>query len=145
MGTFDVTLPVSQPPVFPPRCVVCEAENPNELVDLSFLGGNLWGNTTNKVNGVPACKGCASGLRRYHRWLKVSYYILPLVGVILAFVLKVPIFVRILIAIGFAVGPGILSLIFPPSFGLTLTGGAANFEFKSKVVADEFAERNSEV
>jgi hypothetical protein len=95
MATFDVTLYSTKPLIFPPRCVVCEAKNPDGLIRLSILGAKTpsylkmavdkaldldadpkyyGSNTLNKIEGIPACKGCESGLKRYHRLLKFAYY-----------------------------------------------------------------------
>lgn len=134
--------------------MACQAENPDGLIKLSFLGadtgpGLYIGNTTNKAEGIPACKGCASGLRRYNRWLKVATYTSSIPGLILwvlakESVVKIPTFVAILLVIAGVVLPVIISQIFSPSFGATFLNDQATFEFKSKTVADEFMALNSE-
>lgn len=148
MATFDVTLPASQPPVFPPRCVFCEAKNPDAQIQLSFLGSNTWGNTINKVKGIPVCKGCAGGLRRRHRFQMTATYVSWIAGGLLAalavHLLDVSLFVMMPAIVGLVAVPVIITLIFPPSFDTTFRNDAANFEFKSKTVADEFMELNSE-
>jgi hypothetical protein len=155
-ATFDVTLPASQPIVFPPRCVVCEAKNPDERIQLSFLGSNTWGNTLykvrgntlNKVKGIPVCKGCAGGLRWHHRFQMTATYVfciaVGLLAALSAILLDVSLFVMMPAIVGFVALPVIITLIFPPSFDATFKDGIANFEFKSKTVADEFMELNSE-
>ncbi len=40
MATFDVTLPITKPVVFPSRCVVCEKANPDGTIKLSILGAS---------------------------------------------------------------------------------------------------------
>ncbi len=103
MATFDVTLPNAQHVVFPNRCVVCEKPNPDGLIKLSFIGiktgsaidkaidGAVYhdfgakrygSNTSNKIDGIPACNGCASGLKWYHRLLKFAYYTAWIPGII---------------------------------------------------------------
>ncbi len=148
MATFDVTLPNSQPPVFPPRCVVCEAKNPDERIQLSFLGSNIWGNTLNKVKGIPVCKGCAGGLRWHHRFQMTATYVFCIAGGLLAalaaHLLDVSLYVMMPAIVCFVAVPIIITMIFPPSFDATFRNDAANFEFKSKIVADEFMELNSE-
>ncbi len=164
MGTFDITLPANKAVVFPPRCVVCEKKNPDGIIKVSFLGiktmplltmatdeavfGNVdpkyyGGNTSNKVNGIPACKGCASGLKWYHRLLKFGYYTGWIPGMILL-LLGVPTFVSVTVVILGALSPGVLTLIFPPSFGASFWDDKANFEFKSETTAKEFLALNSE-
>ncbi len=149
MATFDVTLPDSQPPVFPPRCVVCEAKNPDAQLQLSFLGSNTWGNTLNKVKGIPVCKGCAGGLRRRHRYQMAGYLVLfgtcGILAAVAAHLLDVSLFAMLVVFICIAAVPAILiTMIFPQPFDAVFAGDAATFEFKSKIVADEFMELNSE-
>ena len=154
---------MTKPVVFPPRCVVCEAKNPDGLIALSFLGAtttplfevasdNLVGtdvarvhstNTNNKIDGTPACKGCASGLKRYHFLLKFAMYTAWIPGLILLVVLKAPTFVKVMILLAFVLAPPLYSILFPPSFGATFVNDKATFEFKSKMVADEFRQLNA--
>ncbi len=164
MGTFDITLPNTQKAIFPPLCVVCEKKNPDGIIKLSFLGikttplltfavneavsGDVdrnyyGGNISSKIEGIPACKGCSSGLKWYHRLLKFGYYTAWLPGVGLIF-LGVPTFVSVTVVILGAISPGVLTLIFPPSFGASFLDRQANFEFKSHLVATEFLKLNSE-
>ena len=164
MGTFDITLPNNKAVVFPPRCVVCEKQNPDGLIKLSFLGiktaplltiavdkavfdnvdPKYYGsNTTNRIEGIPACKGCVSSLKWYHRLLKLGYYTGWIPGVILVF-LGLPTFICVTVVILGAISPGVLTLIFPPSFGASFWDNNANFEFKSETVASEFLQLNSE-
>lgn len=158
MKTFDITLPLNKAVVFPPRCVVCEKKNPDGVIKLSFLGvkttpllamavdemidddaaGRYYGgNTSNKIEGIPACRGCVSGLKWYHRLLKFGYYTGWIPGLILL-LLGVPTFVSVAAVIAGAISPGILTLIFPPSFGASFWDDKANFEFRSNAVAAEF-------
>lgn len=164
MGTFDVVLPAAQAAIFPARCVVCEKPNPDGVVKLSFLGikttplvtmavdkavyGDVdpkyyGSNTSNKIEGIPACKGCASSLKWYHRRLKFGYYTGWLPGVGLIF-LGLPTWISVAVVVLGACSPGILTLMFPPSFGASFIDDKANFEFKSKLVAEEFLQLNSE-
>ena len=164
MGTYDITLPVTKAVVFPPRCVVCEAKNPDGLIKLSFLGiktapmmematDKLMGwevdpkyygsNTLNKIDGIPACKSCASGLKWYHRLLKFAYYTAWLPAMPLFF-LHIPVFVTTIVMILCAISPGVFTLLVPPSFGASYWDNKANFEFKSKTVAEEFLQLNAE-
>jgi hypothetical protein len=164
MRTFDVTLSSKKRIVFPPRCVVCEAENPAGKLSLSFLGATspsvstmavdvaldnfdpkyYGSNTSNEVGDIPACEKCAAGLKWYHRCLKLAYYTAWIPGLIFLLAVPAPIFVNILIFFVVVISPGILTLIFPPSFGATFMDNTANFEFKSKIVADEFLRLNPE-
>jgi hypothetical protein len=164
MGTFDITLPNTQKAVFPPLCVVCEKKNPDSVIKLSFLGVNTTpsvmmavdeavygdvdprysgGNTSNRIEGIPACKGCSSGLKWYHRLLKFGYYTGWLPGVGLIF-LGVPTWISVAVCVIGACSPGVYTLMFPPSFGASFLDTQANFEFKSYLVATEFLRLNSE-
>lgn len=164
MKTFDITLPANKTVIFPPRCVVCEAKNPDGMIKLSFLGISTTpmlamatdqalglnvdpkyygGNTTTQINGIPACKSCVSSLKWYHRLLKFGYYTGWLPGVGLIF-LGLPVWISVTVVILGAISPGVLTLIFPPSFGASFWDNKANFEFKSQTVAQEFLQLNSE-
>ena len=165
MGTFDVTLPINKRVVFPARCVVCEKANPDGMIKLSILGANstsltefavdtalfgldgqpryVGGNSLNKIKGIPACKSCASGLKWYHRLLKIGYYTAWFPPMLLLLT-PVPIFITITLVIVCAMSPGIFTLVFPPTFGASFFNGKANFEFKSKLVADEFLALNAD-
>jgi len=164
MGTFDITLPTNKAVVFPPRCVVCEAKNPDGVIKLSFLGiktGSVLematdysldmmtdmkyygSNTTSKIDGIPACKGCSSSLKLYHRLLKFAYYTAWIPGLILI-LLGLPIIISMPFLILCAISPGIFTLMFPPSFGASFWDNKANFEFKSQTVAEEFLRLNGE-
>ena len=163
MKTFDITLPTAKTVVFPPRCVVCEKKNPDALIKLSFLGikttpllamatdnaldldvdAKYYGsNTSSKIEGIPACKSCASGLKWYHRLLKFAYYTAWIPGLIPLF-LGFPTFVSVPFMILCAISPGVLTLMFPPSFGASFWDDKANFEFKSETVANEFLQLNA--
>jgi len=164
MGTFDITLPTTKAVVFPSRCVVCEKQNPDGFIKLSFLGikttpllamavdeavyGDVdpkyyGSNTTNKIEGIPACKGCVSGLKWYHRLLKFGYYTAWIPGMI-PILLSFPLIVSMPFMILCAISPGVFTLMFPPSFGASFWDDKANFEFKSQTVAKEFLELNSD-
>lgn len=160
MSTFDVTLPATQPVVFPRWCVVCEAENPDDVMKLSFLGAqtilketdspvvgaidalSYGGNKLDKIDGVPVCKRCAPRLKLYHLWLKIGYYVMPVLGFIPIFFLHAPLIIGIPFLIACALSPGVFTLLVPPAFGATFFEGKANYEFRSKKVADEFAGLN---
>ena len=163
MGIFDITLPNAQQVVFPSRCVVCERKDPNGFIQLSFLGASsqplllmatdaalgmsvdpkyYGGNTTSTVDGIPACKGCVSGLKWYHRLLKFGYYTAWIPGIIPLLFFHMSSIITIPFLIACAISPGIITLIFPPSFGATFFNGKANFEFRSQTVADEFMRLN---
>lgn len=110
MGTFDVSVPAGQPIVFAPRCVACEKLNPDGKIGISILGANTAPvsvlasdaildtnlqkvyntNTLNKIDGIPACKSCASALKRYHFFYKFAQYTAWLPGVGLIFLQKTP-------------------------------------------------------
>jgi hypothetical protein len=165
MATFDITLPINKTVVFPPRCVVCEAKNPDGLIKLSFLGikttpvmamavdysldmmadMKYYGmNSSNQIAGIPACKGCAAGLKWYHRLLKFAYYTAWIPGLVPLVVFRAPTIISVPFLILCALAPGIFTLMFPPSFGASFWDNKANFEFKSKTVAEEFLRLNSD-
>lgn len=164
MATFDVTLPINKQVVFPPRCVVCEKTNPDGAIKLSILGANSSSvldlaiqsgvfdnidqktgasNSLNKIDGIPACKSCASGLKWYHRGLKFAYYTAWIPGII-PLVLGVSTIISIPFLIVCAIAPGIFTLLFPPSFGASFWDDKANFEFKSQTIAEEFLQLNGD-
>ena len=164
MGTYDVTLPDAQKVVFPPLCVVCERKEPEDFIELSFLGATTTpvllmatdsalgfdvdpkyygSNTTNTLRGIPACRSCVSRLKWYHRLLKFGYYTAWIPGIVPLVFLHVSTLISIPFLIACAIAPGILTLVFPPSFGATFFNGKANFEFKSPVVADAFMRLNA--
>lgn len=165
MGTFDVALPAGKQVVFPALCVVCEKPNPDGFIKLSFLGAQsssmteiavdkalgmdvdpkYYGgtNTLNKVEGIPACSGCSSSLKWYHRLLKFGYYTAWIPAMPLFF-LHLPVFVTVTITILAAISPGVFTLMFPPAFGTSFYNGKANFEFKSRRIAEEFYRLNED-
>jgi len=165
MGTHDILIAANMRPRFPSICVVCEKNDPNSTMELSILGadtgslaenaadlaigstvsGAAGGNTSTRIEGIPVCSGCESRLKWYHRLLKLATYTiwLPALGIML--VMPGPMWIRVIIFLGFVVAPPILSMIFPPAFGATIINGNANFEFKSKRLALEFAHLNGVV
>lgn len=164
MRTYDVTLSNRQQVIFPSRCVVCEKKDPDAFIELSFLGirtsaplltaaadaalpGNLdpkyySSNTSNQIQGIPACGTCSSGLKWYHRRLQIGYYTAWIPGIV-PLMLGVPMIFSIPFLLLCASAPGILTLLFPPSFGASFWNENANFEFKSETVAKEFDELNA--
>ena len=139
--------------------MVCEKPNPNgeislsilgantqslavEVTDLAFMGRAYGTNTSHKVKSIPACKSCASSLKWYHRILKFATYTAWIPGIILLLILPGPTFLKAIILIACVIAPPVLSMIFPPAFGATFLNGKANFEFKSKKIADEFRRLN---
>ena len=164
MGTFDITLPVRQRAIFPPLCVVCEKPNPNSTMEISILGANTGSvtedvvdnvvdigvgsaasnNTNTKFEGIPVCSGCESRLKWYHRLLKFATYTIWLPALAIMLLMPGAMFIRVVIFLAIIVAPPILSMIFPPAFGATIVSGNANYEFKSKGVAEEFVSLNIE-
>ena len=159
MATHDVVLPSNKKVVFPSICVVCEKPHPDSHLELSLLGaktepillqatglaleGNTYGtNTNNEIKGIPACRGCLSGLKWYHRRLKFATYTAWLPGLLLMLALPLPTWLGVIILLAFVVAPPILSIIFPPAFGATFLNDKATFEFKSEKVANEFRQLN---
>lgn len=162
MGSFDIVMPTSRKPAFPPICVVCEKQDPNSTMDLSILGANIGSltesvvdatldvdagsaassNTTTHITGIPVCSGCESRLKWYHRLLKFATYTIWLPALGLMLFMPGPMWIRIIIFIAIIIAPPILSMIFPPAFGATIINGTMNFEFGSERIARKFAEFN---
>jgi hypothetical protein len=165
MGSFDVAFPAGKKIVFAPICVVCQKPNPDSTLKLSFLSANAGseslgemaidealgfdpsyystGNSLKKVNGIPACHSCVSGLRWYHRILKFAMYTAWIPGVVLIFLQKTPVWFDVIFLLACVVTPPIISMLYPPAFGATFSGGVANFEFKSENVARQFMTINN--
>ncbi len=147
MGTFDVSLPADQPITFAPRCVVCEKPNPDEKISLSIVGADAEHfasvNTLNKIDGIPVCKACAPALQHYNFLYKLAQYTLVLPPIALFVFNKTPLWLNILLLIAAVVAAPLYSVISPPAFGATFLNDKATFEFKSKLVADEFAQLNN--
>ena len=162
MGTYDVSLPADKKLVFPPTCVVCEKPNPDGEISLSILGANtqslivevtdiaLLGrtygtNSSNAINGIPACKSCQSSLTWYHRIYKFFQYTGWIPAILLLFLVTTKMYIVIPVLLFGVIAPPILSMIFPPAFGATFLNNKANFEFKSQKIADEFKRLNGVV
>ena len=159
MGTFDISLPIDQKIIFPPTCVVCEKPNPDGEISLSILGANTQSialevaglavagrtynlNTSNAINGIPACHRCQSGLKWYHRIYKFFQYTGWLPAILLLFLVTTKMYLVIPVLLFGVIAPPILSMIFPTAFGATFLNGKANFEFKSNKNATEFKRHN---
>lgn len=162
MGTYDIGLPIKQKAVFPPICVACETPNPNSSMEISVLGSDTGsvssnvadlafgtsisnataGNKTVHFKGVQVCSGCESRLKWYHRILKLATYTIWLPGLLIFLVLPTPIWFNAILFVLVIISPAILSMIFPPAFGATVLNGNSNFEFRSKVVYEEFLKLN---
>lgn len=156
--THDVSISPNQKIVFPVMCVCCEQENPDSVVELSFVEANLpsliemgsfaLGNTyhdaspSHTIKGVPACRECAKRLKSHHRWLKGISYLSWSLGVILAIVLPLSIWWKIGVLILFLILPGIISVIYPPAFDATITKDKITFHFLSQKFADEMIRVN---
>jgi hypothetical protein len=162
MGTFDIGLALRKKPIFPDICVACEKPNPGHTMEISVLGADTGSltenvvdglldtsvgsaasnNKTKRIKGITVCKGCESKLKWYHRLLKLATYTIWLPALGLFLVMPGPMVVRVILFIAIIIAPPILSMIFPPAFGATILNGNANYEFRSKVVADEFMKLN---
>jgi hypothetical protein len=156
--THDITLPLNQKIIFPAICVVCEKENPDSKVELSFLESKFSAfeattslltastyhveNPSHSVKGVPACKECAQRLKSHHRWLKIISYASWSLGIVLAIFLPIEIWIKIIIFALFLILPGFVSVIFPTAFNLTISKDMMTFEFTSKKIADKFRKLN---
>jgi len=156
--THDISLPIQQKIIFPAICVVCEKPNPDSEVELSFLESKfstfeaassvLTGSTYHVHNpshifkGVPACKECAEKLKSHHRWLKVISYVSWILGTALAIFLLISVLLKVVTFIIFLILPGIISVVFPPAFDVTISKNLVTFQFTSQKFADEFRKIN---
>jgi hypothetical protein len=156
--TYDIIRPRQHQPIFAPRCVVCERENPTSSARVSVLvadsGPSLvevlvdtttkaQKNTTITLN-VPTCPGCKPKLEHWHRNMQIAQYLGAFGGVaLLAWMLTLGQFWlgMIFLAAGVLL-PVVAALRWPPAFGLTGMGGQISYEFTSQRCSEEFSTLN---
>lgn len=160
--THDISLPYHQTPIFPSRCVVCEALNPDAIAELKVvIASPPQGLTEDVVNAVldtpnrgsnnvrltlkPAvCRQCKKSLKQYHFWKQIWQYLGPLLGVAVfgIFIMKHLTYIGVAGLIVGIVLPVAYELIYPPAINATGIGKNVNYEFRSQLCAQEFAQLN---
>jgi hypothetical protein len=156
--THDIQISTNQKFTFPAICVVCEKPNPERHAELTFFehkfsafeaASTIATQTTyhveqpsHNVRGVPVCSECAQKLKSHHTWLKIISYASWITGTALAIFLPIEIWWKAAVLIAFLFLPGIISVIFPPAFNLTISKGTMTFEFTSETFANEFKKLN---
>jgi len=162
--THDVALPYNKTPTFPPRCVVCETPNPGTIAELKIvvaapsqglaedLADAALG-TSNRFSGntritlkPPVCPQCKPGLKQYHFWKQIWQYLGPLTGVALfgLFAMKGLVLIGGVALTAGIVLPVAYELVYPPAVSATGMGRKINYEFRSQLCAQEFAELNQD-
>jgi len=162
--THDITLPYHKNPQFPPRCVVCEALNPDaiaevkvtiaiqrqgltaDLVDAVLDTPNRYSNNTRITLKPAVCHQCRQGLKQYHFWKQIWQYLGPLLGVAL-FALFISIHLTYLGVAALSAGivlPVAYELVFPGAISATGSGRNVIYEFRSQLCAQEFAQLNQD-
>lgn len=163
MPTHDIALPAARRPVFPRRCVVCDAADPGHLAAISVLGATsspgltaaaeatLLGRLSAGGNGrtrlsVPACRPCARRLEGRHLVKSFATYAS---GLGCAAIVAVSVFVWNSVWLGVALGLAVLiapvawEMIHPPAFTITPRGDTVLYEFRSAICAREFKAANA--
>lgn len=160
--SHDVPLPISQPPRFPDRCIVCEAPGPGGKATVRFLGDHRtqsWGmdlidmaaGITPGSSGVqmvtlepPACPRCARQASRKSLAIVVAKYVGALAGVagFVALAAIGWIYVGFVPLAAGLILPVVWELTNPPPLGATMTGDRVIYEFRSARCAQEFAALN---
>lgn len=163
MATHDVTLPGSTRALFPPRCVVCEREHPGHETEVTVTGADpgpvltdaalqamgqqaLQGTNLRFTVRVPACPGCARGLRWRHFLKAAALYGGALGGVVWLVLAIMWWDSKVLGILGLIVGiaePVLWELFRPPPFTTTPAHGKVTYEFRSERCAREFADLNA--
>lgn len=157
--THDIVIPLEKKIVFPALCVVCEKENPDSEVELSFLESQfsaseaastvLTGSTyhvepsVHDYHNIPACKACAGRLRSHHLRLKIINYTLWTLSVVLAIFLPVSLLWKAVVFLFFLILPVIIGLIYPPAIDASISKEIATFQFTSQKFAEEFRSLNA--
>ncbi len=159
MPTHDIALPAARRPVFPRRCVVCDAADPGHLATVSVLGASAagaaettllakvaaGGNARTRIS-VPACRPCARRLERRHLVKSFATYAS---GLGCAAIVAVSVFVWGSVWLGLALGlaaliaPVAWEMLDPPAFTITPRGDTVLYEFRSAACAREFAAANA--
>ena len=160
--TYDIALPAHQKVFFPPRCVVCETPNPGTIAELKIIialqqqglaeelvdaaVGTPRIGSNQRLTITPAvCQQCKQGLKQYHFWKQIWQYLGPFLGVALGvfcLVKNLPVIVALGAILTGVVLPVAYELTYPPAFSVTGIGKNINYEFRSQLCAQEFAELN---
>ena len=156
MAKWDVKIPKSRAPKFPPICVGCAgAPTTTVKVQQDAIGwwslvrfGNIYGVATGRRVDVPACDACARRLRWELRRREVIQWALAIATVMIGFWLFAGwdgMMKRIAI-LGLVVVVAIPYLVwdqlYPPTVDITVTDSNITFHFADRAYADQFASEN---
>lgn len=154
--SYDVKLPKSDTPSFPPACVQC-GESPTTHVKIreDAIGwwslvrfGWVFGILSGRGYDVPACESCASGLRteRWRRKAAETFFIV--VGLAVGFWvfqdwegLKQKAAV-VGLAVLFALPWLLFDQFYPAAITITVFDDSVTFHFADEDYAQDFADRN---
>jgi hypothetical protein len=153
--SIDVTLPRSQTPVFPDRCVACGFPFPEGFIrvgtnSIGWWTILLWTHGTRFSVEVPACETCRRKMIR-QRWGRLTVggiFVAVGVGVavyVLGSSLRKPFrrWVGLGVALLCMLPWFVWELVFPRPIDLTAFAHSVNYEFRDEDYAEEFAELNT--
>lgn len=150
----DVSLPKSQEPVFPDKCIVCHAESPGNTVKIgtnsvSWSSVLLWWFGSWYRVKVPACKTCAFRLQARRQGAMVVCLILTAVVVFFLAPWLTPLVAKplrrwvLMIGVLLCLSPFFLwEVLFPPAFEMTAFTDSVDYEFRDANYAEQFMELN---
>ena len=156
MATWDVKIPKSRTPRFPPICVGCGGE-PTTTVKLQqdAIGwwsvvrfGSIYGAATGRRVDVPACDACARRLRRERYKREAAQWAIAIAAVALGLWLfrewdgMLKRFAIIGLVLAVAIPYVVWEQFFPPTVDITVTDDNVTFHFADRAYADQFATEN---
>lgn len=153
---WDVVLPVGQAIEFPANCICCQAEHPSETLCYSHRASPwyswfipiLWFLGKKMSVHAPVCPVCRGRLMTQRVIRMVVVYVFVFLGMIVGFWLfgayQGPF--RKWVVMGTAltclIPYAFWSLIYPPTFDLTVSGDKVTYEFSNQTFAFAFARLN---
>ncbi len=151
----DITLPRTQTPVFPDRCVACGVPCPETFIrvgthSIGWWTILFWTHGARFSVNVPTCEPCRGKMIR-QRWVRLAVEaIFVAVGVsvavyVLGGSLRGPLkrWLALLIVLLCMLPWFVWELVFPRPIDLTAYAHSVNFEFRDEDYAEEFAELNT--
>lgn len=151
-------LPAASKPEFPDHCVACMVPRPGDLLIVKTSGWSWWDWFTpwiawrrGKVTAeVPICASCRGPVQRMRAVQQVGVWVYLVLALVILIPLSrawdLPTGWRRPIVGGLALLSllpyGVLLVLFPPAFDLSLTKGRAEYEFKNADYATLFAAAN---
>ena len=171
MATHDITLQGSRRPVWPDRCVCCEAPQPGGIARIAVTGSRstlgwttdtailaatgsaLQGTNVRVKIEVPCCAKCGPALERRHFWKTVALYASGILGAAACIGIivwsnshgmssGVSTTLGIAALLAILAAPVVYELKRPPAFTITPLEGRVTYEFVSALCAEEFARTN---